>query len=105
MLTCRKWRHLFSTAFVVALIASGAGSLGAQVTAALQGRVVDATGAALVGAAVRVQDRATGFDRIVATDDEGRYQVAAIPAGRTYRVSATAAGFRAHVVNELYFEV
>src|SRR5262245_41750687 len=103
MLTCRKWRHPFILAFMVALIAASAGSLDAQVTSALQGRVVDATGAALVGAAVRVHDRATGFDRIVATDTEGRYQVAAIPAGRAYQVVATAAGFRAHVINELYF--
>src|SRR5262245_55659064 len=66
---------------------------GAQTAAVLQGRVLDASGAVLPGALVRVRNDSTGYDRSVSADHEGRYHVAAIDSG-TYVVTAEAAGFR-----------
>ncbi len=66
-----------------------AAPLYAQSTAALQGRVFDASGAVLPGATIRVRNDSTGFDRSVRTNDEGRYHVEAIPAG-SYEVAAAA---------------
>ena len=76
----------------------------AQTMAALQGRVLDPSGAAVPGASVEVQDSATGFTRVAPTDAEGRYHAPAIPAG-VYQVTAEAAGFRSERIDALTFEV
>ena len=52
-----------------------------------------ASGAVIPGAVIGVRDDSTGFAVSVRTDLEGRYHVAAIPAG-TYTVTAEASGFR-----------
>ena len=76
----------------------------AQTMAALQGRVLDPSGAVVPGASVVVRDSATGFARVAPTDAEGRYHALAIPAGM-YQVTAEAAGFRSERIDELTFEV
>jgi hypothetical protein len=75
-----------------------------QASATVLGRVLDASGAVIRGATVNVRDETTGFDRSVPTDDEGRYQVAAIPAG-SYQVAVTAVGFKVHRLEGLVVEV
>jgi hypothetical protein len=91
--------------WAVALFLMGApAAVTGQTLADLQGRVSDATGASLVGATITVWNRGTGFIRSVPTDTEGRYHVAAIPAG-TYEVDAAAAGFRSELIQALTFEV
>src|SRR5262245_45165963 len=82
----------------------GASPTHAQSNAALQGQVFDASGAVLRGATITVRDDSSGFDESVDTDDEGRYQVAAIPAG-SYEVSAEATGFKSIVIAAMSFEV
>ena len=77
--------------FVLHLLASAAS---AQTLAAIQGRVLDVSGAVLSDAVVRVWNPSVGFDISVRTDAEGRYHVFGIPAG-IYTVSAEATGFRA----------
>ena len=72
--------------------------------AALQGRVVDQSGAALPGASITVRDPATGFSSAATSDGEGRYHVPAIPAG-IYQVTAEAPGFRPVRIEALTFEV
>jgi len=72
----------------------------AQTVAALQGRVFDVSGAALAGASITVQNPAAGFRAVVSTDAEGRYYVAAVPAG-SYRVTAAEDGFRSEIIEEL----
>src|SRR5438045_8000076 len=52
-----------------------------QSRAALQGRVVDSTGAVMVRITITVRNRATNLERSVQTDGEGNYQVAALPVG------------------------
>ena len=72
--------------------------------AALQGRVFDASGGALVGAKILVTNRFTGLRRSTSTDAEGRYRLEAIPAGAS-QLTAAATGFRSEVIEELTFEV
>jgi hypothetical protein len=81
-----------------------AAPLHAQSGATLQGRVVDASDAALRGATIRVLSHATGFDRTVTADDEGRYHVDAIPPG-VYELRVAAGGFKSAVVEALTFDV
>ena len=69
-------------------------------TTALRGRVVDESGAVIAAAAITVRDDSTGYDASVATDREGHYIIAALPAG-TYMVTAQAAGFRTEVIGAL----
>ena len=76
----------------------------AQTVAALQGRVLDTSGAALRQASITILNHATGFRTVIATDAEGRYYVPAIPAG-SYEVTAAADGFRPEIIEGLRFEV
>jgi hypothetical protein len=70
----------------------------------LQGRVFDASGAVISGASITVRNQSTGFVHAVSTNVEGRYHIAAIPAGR-YEVTAASTGFQSELVNDLTFEV
>ena len=72
----------------------------AQPAAALQGRVLDESGAVLQGASITVRDNSTRFSTVVDTDRDGRYYLAAIPAG-AYEVKAAAPGFRPEIINSL----
>src|SRR5678816_2207266 len=86
------------------LLLGDAASVNAQTTAALEGRVLDTSEAALQNASITILNRAAGFRTIVATDAEGRYYAPAIPAG-AYQVTAAANGFRPEIITELTFEV
>jgi hypothetical protein len=68
------------------------GSLFAQATASISGRVVDQDGAVLPGATVSVTNTATGATRDTVTNGEGLYSVPALTPG-TYNVKAALAGF------------
>jgi hypothetical protein len=89
---------------VLILTLHGVLPLVAQSSATLQGRVFDTSGAVLRDATITVRNESTGFDRAVATDDEGRYHVEPIPA-ETYSVTAAASGFKSAVIAVLTFEV
>jgi hypothetical protein len=73
-------------------------------TASLQGRVLDASGAPLAGAVIRVREESVGFDVSVRTDADGRYYVAAILNG-THTVTAEAIGFRTERIEALNVDV
>jgi hypothetical protein len=88
----------------IAIVWGASPLMDAQTLAGLQGRVFDASGAVLPGALIRVQDRSTGFDASIHTDSDGRYYVAAIPAG-TYSVTAEATGFRVERIEALSVDV
>jgi hypothetical protein len=98
----RRATHL--AALLTWLIACDHGPAGAQTLSVLQGRVVDASGAALPGARITVRSDSTGFDASAAADSEGRYYVAAIPAG-TYLVTVEALGFRTETIEQLQVDV
>src|ERR671915_1546929 len=62
-------------------------------TAKITGRVVAAdTGSPIRRAQININSRDAGFNRSVATDSEGRYELSGLPAGR-YRLFVNKAGF------------
>lgn len=76
----------------------------AQSTATLQGRVTDPSGAIVPGAKVIVRNQATSTERTAQTDEDGNYQVAALPVG-AYHVEVQQQGFQTQIVNDLNLEV
>lgn len=98
------WITLFRILGYSVLLLGDAASVNAQTTAALEGRVLDSSEAALQHASITVVNRVAGFRTVVATDAEGRYYVPAIPAG-SYEVAAAADGFRPEIIQALTFEV
>jgi hypothetical protein len=64
----------------------------AQVTAAISGKVEDASGAPIKGAAVTVKSQDTGVTRAVTSDDSGNFRTLSLPIG-PYEVKAEKAGF------------
>ena len=82
-------------AVVLALVVSSECAL-AQVTAAISGRVEDASGAAVGGANVTVKSLETGATRSVTTDETGNFSVLSLPVG-SHEVRAERAGFKSAV--------
>ncbi len=87
---------LVGLAFAVFVSVVIGGTLWAQVTASISGKVEDATGAAVGGASVTVKNPETGATRIVTTDEAGFYRVLSLPVGQQ-EVRAEKPGFRAAV--------
>src|SRR5450755_2652680 len=69
-----------------------AGSLHAQVSAALSGAVADASGGVVAAAAVAAKSRDTGMVRGTVTDAAGRYRIPSLPVGE-YELRAGKPGF------------
>jgi carboxypeptidase family protein/TonB-dependent receptor-like protein len=101
LVLARGWHRLLVSLVAVLCTAALAG---AQTFAVLQGRVFDASGAALPGASITIQNKSAAFQTTAFTDAEGRYNVPGIPAG-SYTVTAAAEGFRSEVIDALTFEV
>src|SRR5712691_7722788 len=78
---------------VIFCICFAAGTIHAQVTAAVSGRVEDASGAAVPGAGVTVTNVETGAVRTASSAEAGNYRVLSLPVGR-YEVKAELTGFR-----------
>jgi hypothetical protein len=85
---------VLGTAAMLALIAGIPPAAAAQTAAnsgQIVGQLVDASGAAIVGAEVTVHSDATNLTRKATSDAAGRYAVSLLPLG-SYRVTATAGG-------------
>ncbi|HEX6043086.1 MAG TPA: TonB-dependent receptor [Pyrinomonadaceae bacterium] len=94
---------LFPVLMLVAALLATPSALG-QSTAVLQGTVTDAKGAVLPNATVTVRNRATSAERTTQTDDNGNYQVAALPIG-VYSVEVKVQGFKIQVADQVTVEV
>ncbi len=82
MRVIRLFHHVLSRVLIASLaLAVSLVPLQAQVTAAVSGRVVDASGAGVSGATVTVKSLETGATRSVTTDDTGSYTVQSLPLG------------------------
>ena len=66
----------------------------------IQGTVTDPSGAAIVGAKVKVFSTATGFSRTVTTNEQGEYQTSELPLG-TYSITIEVEGFRTTTLNQI----
>src|SRR5260370_23349616 len=75
-----------------AILLGVSGSLFAQATATINGRIVDQAGAVLPGATITITEGATGVARTTVSNAEGLYSVPALSPG-TYNVKAELAGF------------
>src|SRR5688572_10865387 len=69
----------------------------AQFSTSIEGQVVDPLGAVVPRVEVRAINRAIGVDRLTETDDEGRYEIPALPVGE-YRLLVQAEGFNTQVL-------
>ena len=76
----------------------------AQVSAAISGRVEDASGAAVSGATVTVRDLETGATRAINTDANGSYRVLSLPPGRC-EIRIEKEGFKAAVRTGIKLDV
>jgi hypothetical protein len=65
----------------------------AQDRAAIDGSVTDPTGALVTGAAVEVKSAGTGLHRTTLTNENGIYEIAALPVG-SYQITIAKAGFK-----------
>lgn len=94
---------MLRVAVMVIVLSIGVPAL-AQTLTALEGRVLDASGASIPNAAVTVTDPDRGLSITVRAAADGRYHVGPLPAG-VYRVVSEAAGFRAEVIEQLTIDV
>src|SRR5262245_20641766 len=83
---------------LVAVLVLTGNSGWAQVTAAISGKVEDASGAAVGGATVTVKNVETGVSRTVTTDETGTYRALSLSVGQQ-EVRAEKPGFRSAVRN------
>ena len=67
-----------------------------QVTASIEGRVQDTSGALIPGATVTVKNLETGVARTVPADDNGYYRALLLPVGQ-YEVAGEKIGFKKQV--------
>ena len=82
---------------IIGLAALIPGSVWAQAySSSLTGLVTDASGAAVPAVEVKLTDVNKGYDYTAQTNESGRYLLRSLPPG-TYRLTATAAGFKASV--------
>ena len=95
-------RSLLGLLVVSTLLASSAAAQEARGT--IQGRVVDATGAAVPGATVEVLNTATGVVTPMITNEEGIYRVPFLIPG-TYRVTVSLEGFSKFLSDDIEVHV
>jgi hypothetical protein len=76
----------------------------AHSTASIEGQVIDQHGAILPAVEITVVSRETGTTRVARTDDEGRYQIVALPVG-SYRIEVRARGFQTQILAGATLEV
>ena len=82
-----------SLTILLLLTLSAAVATGAQApTGTIAGVVTDATGAAVAGARITINSRATGLNRNLTSSEDGNYSAPSLPPGE-YRVTAEATGF------------
>lgn len=62
-------------------------------TTGVNGMVKDQNGASIAGATVRLSNPATGFERSVTTDEDGKYNFSTLPPD-TYQIEVQAGGFK-----------
>src|SRR5256886_1224628 len=94
-----KWNKFFTAAvFAFALSAILAAPVFAQGESSVEGAVTDSSGGGIPGVSVQIKNLETGAERLLTTDDSGRFSAAALSVGQ-YEVRAEKSGFRAEIKN------
>ncbi len=93
--------HLVGQILVVGI---AVGIVNAESSSTLTGTVVDPSDRPVPGAGIAVRNLATLVERTATTNDEGIYELRALPVG-TYRMQVSAPGFRLYTVESLTTEV
>jgi hypothetical protein len=96
------WRLRYSIVSVLLVIVSSAAH--ADVTGSLTGVVRDRAQAVVTGAKVTITNSQTNLSQEATSGSEGSYHFLALPAG-TYKITATARGFRPYSTNEITVQV
>jgi hypothetical protein len=91
-------------AVLVVVCALAPGSVSAQTTAEISGRVTDATGAVLPGVDITLTRVDTGTTRSAVTNDTGAYSFPSLNPG-PYRLQASLQGFRTFVQADIVLQV
>src|SRR5438477_131749 len=86
------------------LLTLACGVLRAESDCTLAGSVIDPAGRAVPNAEVVLRNSATLVERAAKTDNEGRYEVSALPVG-SYRLRISAPGFKLYTVESITMEV
>jgi hypothetical protein len=68
-------------------------AVSAQADSSISGAVSDSTGGAVAGAAISIRNLETGVERVVSTDDTGRFHASSLAVG-SYEIKVEKAGFR-----------
>lgn len=76
----------------------------AQSSTSIEGQIVDQLGAVVPRVEVRAVSKAIGVERVTETDDDGRYEIPALPVGE-YRLLVQAEGFNTQVLETIRVEV
>ncbi|MFQ5741917.1 MAG: carboxypeptidase regulatory-like domain-containing protein, partial [Acidobacteriota bacterium] len=80
--------------FLLAVLAGGQLKAQSQAsTGIIEGTVEDQSGAVLPGVTVTLRQTETGFERVIVTDDSGRFRARLLPVG-PYAVNASLEGFK-----------
>src|ERR1019366_3685343 len=89
----RSASHSTFALILIGIFAISAPTGWAQVSAAISGKVEDATGASVRGANITVKSLETGATRVVTTDDQGDFRALSLPLG-PQEVTVEKAGFK-----------
>jgi|GEM_PF-320972 len=93
---CSSLLILFFTLFLLHLSPLSASAQ--TTTSTIEGTIKDANGAAIAGAAVKVNETTHASERTTTTDADGFYRLTALPAG-IYTMTVSAAGFVTNTSN------
>ena len=88
-------RHCASLLSILALLMMSLAAQAQTVTATLEGRVSDSTGAVLPKATVKAVNNSTGYTRSAASSETGDYRIPLVPVG-TYTLTAELTGFKTY---------
>src|SRR5437867_2144832 len=89
---------------VALVVALGSGTVWAQATVEISGRVTDRTGAVLPGVEVTATQTETGISRTTVTNETGSYVLGNLATG-PYRLEATLPGFQTYVQMGIVLQV
>ncbi len=100
----RNSQKFFAALFVVATMLFAPNALFADVTGSINGVVRDRAQAVVTGAQVTVTNVQTNLSQTTTSGPDGTYHFLALPAG-SYRINATAAGFRTFAATDITLQV